>query len=77
MEVEFREPLPGALAIAGVEVLSQEGARWELAISGDINEVLRELAKHDIADMTYERLSLENLFMGFYGEGGGKELADA
>ena len=77
MEVEFRRPPSGGLSIPGVEVVSQEGTRWELAISGDINEVLRALAKHDIADMTYERLSLEDLFMGFYGEGGGKELADA
>ncbi|MXY60083.1 MAG: ABC transporter ATP-binding protein [Chloroflexi bacterium] len=77
MEVEFRVPPTGRLSIPGVEVLSQEDTRWELAISGDINEVLRELVKHDIADMTYERLSLENLFMGFYGEGGGRELADA
>ena len=77
MEVEFRAPPGGGLAIPGVEVLSQEGATWTLAVSGDINEVLRELAKHDVADMTYERLSLEDLFMGFYGEGGGRELADA
>ncbi len=77
MEVEFREPPSVVLAIPGVEVLSREGARWELAVSGDINAVLRELARHDVADMTYERLSLENLFMGFYSEGGGTELADA
>ena len=75
MEVEFRAPPPDGFSIPGVEVLSTEGARWELAVSGDINEVLRELAKHDVADMTYERLSLEDLFMGFYGEGGGRELA--
>ena len=75
MDVEFREPPPNGLSIPGVEVLSRDGARWELAVSGDINEVLRELARHDIVDMTYERLSLENLFMGFYGEDGGKELA--
>ena len=77
MEVEFRQPPEGGLSIPGVEVVSQEGARWVLAVSGDVNEVLRELAKHDVADMTYERLSLENLFMGFYGEGGGGELAGA
>ena len=75
MEVEFRQP-PSDLSIPDVEVLSQEGARWELAVSGDINEVLRELAKHDVVDMTYERLSLENLFMGFYGKDGGGELTD-
>jgi ABC-2 type transport system ATP-binding protein len=77
MDVEFRGPLPDGLSIPGVEVLSRDGACWKLAVSGDINEVLRELARHDVADMTYERLSLENLFMGFYSEGGGKELADA
>ena len=77
MEVEFRTPPTGALSIPGVEVLSREGTTWKLAVSGNINEVLRELGKHDIADMTYERLSLENLFMGFYSEGGGNELADA
>lgn len=77
MEIEFRGAPPAALAIPGVEVLSKDGARWELAVSGDINEVLRELAKHDIADMTYERLSLESLFMGFYGENGGRELTGA
>ena len=76
MEVEFRQPPSSGLSVPGVEVVSQEGLRWELAVSGDINEVLRELAKHDVADMTYERLSLENLFMGFYSEGGGGELTD-
>ena len=75
MAVEFRAPPPDGFSIPGVEVLSREGTRWELAVSGDINAVLRELARHDLADMTYERLSLEDLFMGFYGEGGGRELA--
>ncbi len=77
MEVEFRGPPPVELFIPGVEVLSREGARWELAVSGDINEVLRVLASHDVADMTYERLSLESLFMGFYGADGGRELEGA
>ena len=77
MEVEFRGAPPDEFSVPGVEVLSRDGTRWELAVSGDINNVLRELARYDIADLTYERLSLESLFMGFYGEDGGRELTGA
>ena len=77
MAVEFREAPPDGFSVPGVEVLSRDGTRWLLAVSGDINDVLRELARHDIADLTYERLSLESLFMGFYGADGGRELTGA
>ena len=77
MAVEFREAPPDGFSVPGVEVLSRDGPRWLLAVSGDINDVLRELARHDIADLTYERLSLESLFMGFYGADGGRELTGA
>ena len=68
MVVEFRTPPAGDISAPGVEVLSQEGNRWRLAVSGDLNNVVRELAKHDLADMTYERLDLDELFLRYYGE---------
>ena len=49
-------------------MLSREGNRWRLAVSGDLNDVVRELAKHDLADMTYERLDLDELFLHYYRE---------
>ena len=76
MDVEFRTPPVGGLSVPGVEVVSQEGAYWRLAVSGDLNAVIRELARHDLVDMTYERLSLENLFLGFYGESAKEDEAD-
>ena len=68
MVVEFRTPPAGGISAPGVEVLSREGNRWRLAVSGDLNDVVRELAKHDLADMTYERLDLDELFLRYYGE---------
>ena len=76
MDVEFRTPPVGGLSVPGVEVVSQEGAHWRLSVSGDLNAVIRELARHDLVDMTYERLSLENLFLGFYGESAKEAEAD-
>ena len=76
MDVEFRTPPVGGLSVPGVEVVLQEGAHWRLAVSGDLNVVIRELARHDLVDMTYERLSLENLFLGFYGESATGDEAD-
>ena len=66
MWVEFRQPPANGLSAPGIKVVSQEGAVWRLAVSGDINPVLRELATYDLADLTFERTSLEELFMGYY-----------
>ena len=77
MEVEFRAPPPDGFAVPGAEIAAREGTRLRLAVSGDVNAVIRELAKHDVADLVYERLSLEDLFMGYYASDGGKEPPDA
>ena len=83
MEIEFRAPPPDGFAVPGAEIAARDGTRLRLAVSGDVNAVIRELAKLDLADLVYERLSLEDLFMdfyapnGFYAPDGGKEPADA
>ena len=83
MEIEFRAPPPDGFAVPGAEIAARDGTRLRLAVSGDVNAVIRELAKLDLADLVYERLSLEDLFMdfyapnGFYAPDGRKEPADA
>ena len=69
MHVEFRHP-PSRLDVPGVEVVAREGNRWRLAVSGGVNDLVCELARHDLVDLTYERLSLEELFLGYYGRPG-------
>jgi ABC-2 type transport system ATP-binding protein len=66
MVVEFCVPPADGLAISGATVLSQQGATWRLGVTGDVNDVVRELARYDLRDLVYERLSLEELFMDYY-----------
>ncbi|MCH7608180.1 MAG: ABC transporter ATP-binding protein [Chloroflexi bacterium] len=74
MVVELREPLDGDIDVGGAKVVSRDGKTLRLAVSGDVNGVLRALAHYDVADLVYERLSLDELFLGYYtgdGEGSG------
>ena len=73
MTVEFRTPPPDGFSAPGVKVLSREGARWRLAVSGDVNDIVRELARHDLADFAYERMDLDELFLRYYESGEGEE----
>ena len=68
MCVEFREPPSDGLHTPGVEVQAQGGRWWRLAVPGDINPLLRELAAHDLADMVFERPRLEELFVHYHRE---------
>ncbi|MCI0778714.1 MAG: ABC transporter ATP-binding protein [Chloroflexi bacterium] len=66
MVVELREPFDGDIDVGGAEVVSRDGNTLRLAVSGDVNDVLRALARYDVADLVYERLSLDELFLGYY-----------
>ena len=72
MVVEFRDPPDGDVEVPGARVISRNGATLRLAVSGDVNDVLRALARYDLADLVYERLSLEALFLDFYAGGPGQ-----
>ncbi len=68
MWVEFRGPAPEGLRTPGVVVVERDGPRWRLAVSGDINPLLRELTAYDLADLVYERPRLEDIFLAYYRE---------
>ncbi|MFN8015986.1 MAG: ABC transporter ATP-binding protein [Acidimicrobiia bacterium] len=38
----------------------------EVHIEGDLNSIVREISKHNIADLTIEHASLEDVFLHFY-----------
>ena len=73
MVVELRSPPNGDIDVGGARVVSRDGTTLRLAVSGDVNDVLRALARYDLADLVYERLSLDELFLGFYGGDRGDE----
>ena len=66
MWVEFRTPPSDGLSAPGVSVVSREGNRWRLAVAGDVNPVLRELAGYDLVDLVFERTTLDEMFMDYY-----------
>ena len=66
MRVEFRDPPANGIQAPGVSIVSQEGNLWQLAIAGDINPLLRELASYELLDLVFERPSLEELFLEYY-----------
>ena len=74
MVVEFRHVPTDGFIVPGATVVSREGPLWRLAVTGEINDVVRVLARYDLADLTYERLSLDEIFMEFYHVG---EASDA
>ena len=66
MELSFRSDPPDDLDLPGVEVLERDGTRWRLAIRGDVNPVVRALARYDLDDLVFERPHLEDIFMDYY-----------
>ena len=63
--------------VRGAQVVSRDGATVRLSVDGDINDVVRGLATHDLQDVLYERMSLEELFLGFYKDENGDGATDA
>ena len=65
MQVTLRDPA-SELIVNGARIVERDGASARLAIEGDINDVLRSLANHDLVDLVYEHLSLDELFLSYY-----------
>lgn len=76
MQVTLREATD-KFAVEGARVVELDDRVVRLAVEGDINDVIRGLAGYDIEDVIYERMRLEELFLGYYRGDDGEALADA
>ena len=63
-----KTPLPD-LDVPGVLSVERDDRMIRIMIRGDINPVLRELAKVELEDMAFEQANLEDIFVGYYGQG--------
>jgi len=69
MELTFsHEVNPDDLGLTGVEVLRHQGRVVELAVHGDIEALLKQLASLPIEDMVFPEATLEDTFMKFYSD---------
>lgn len=66
--VEFSSKPPLKFKSSGVTVISRDGTTCKLLVTGDINDLIRELATYDLVDLVLERTSLEELFLDYYKE---------
>ena len=66
--VKFRGTPPKELRIDGVKIVSRDGNDWELTVGADVGPLLRELARHELDDLTLERPGLEDIFLDYYSD---------
>jgi len=52
--------------VDGARVVEHRGRSVLLEIEGDINDIVRGLANYELEDILYERMSLDELFLGYY-----------
>jgi len=70
LEVRFLGAAPPDLAaVPGVTRADVEGRSARLWIQGDVNPVLRRLAREDIERFVFPEAELEDIFLTYYGSG--------
>lgn len=67
MSVVFRQPVDSHdFEVDGVVVVDRGERRLTLRVRGDINPVIRTLARYDVEDLTFSEPSLEDVFLHYY-----------
>jgi len=66
--VEFAEPIdPGELrGCPGVSALEADGTHVTFRVAGDLDRVVKTLARHTIVDIDFARPTLEEIFLTYY-----------
>jgi ABC-2 type transport system ATP-binding protein len=69
-DVTFPNGIPDGLSrLPGVAVAERNGHRLTLVLDGDVNPLLGFLAVHHVEDLVLAPPDLDDIFMGFYGDG--------
>ncbi|GBE57106.1 putative ABC transporter ATP-binding protein YbhF [bacterium BMS3Abin01] len=69
MDVLFRDDVDpsGFQALPQVIAVKVFDNHMRITIQGDVDALIKQLARHDIEDLTFTQPSLEDFFMSFYG----------
>ena len=60
--------------LEGVEDFSRDGAELTFDLHGNLDDMIKLAARHELVDMMYERPSLEEIFLAYYsGDGSGRK----
>ena len=67
MVVRFGGPAPlTELQLPGIEVIEHDGCHVVLRVAGELDPLLRVLARHSVNDLAFPEPSLEEAFVGYY-----------
>jgi len=69
MDVLFRENVDAGefKALPQVTEVQVFEKRMRITVQGDVDALVKRLARHEVEDLTFTQPSLEDFFMGFYG----------
>jgi ABC-2 type transport system ATP-binding protein len=73
VRVAGEPPLDALRALAGVRDLTADGDVIRCRVVGDLDPFVKALAGTHVVDLVSEKPSLEEIFLAFYGGGGGPE----
>jgi beta-exotoxin I transport system ATP-binding protein len=68
VSVEFAEPVDpeGLRDLPGVSDLDVDGERVSFRVTGEIDPVIRAIARHTVVDLEFARPTLEEIFLTYY-----------
>ena len=67
MVVRFSHPVPESeFRLPGVEIIEQDGTRIVLRVTGELDPLLKLLARHSVRQLSLPEPSLEEAFLEFY-----------
>ena len=74
IEVTFDQPVPEkAFALPGVTLLDHNGATIRLQVRGQLDDVIKAMARFPVVDLRTEQASLEDVFLPYYEEAAQEE----
>ena len=76
MDVVFSEQVDPRVFEQLPQVISvqQSNTSLRITIKGEIDSLLKQIARYSVEDLTFTQPSLEDFFLSFYGVHGGEEL---
>ncbi|MGD9713360.1 MAG: ABC transporter ATP-binding protein [Thermomicrobiales bacterium] len=71
LDITFRRPVPADLfALEGVREVERHDTSVKLEVTGNLDEVVRAMARYPVIDLRTEQASLDEILLSFYIGGG-------
>ncbi|BAI61312.1 ABC transporter ATP binding protein [Methanocella paludicola SANAE] len=67
LEVKFAQPLTKEIFyLPGISNLTQVNGAYRMTVTGSLEELLQEISRHRLADISIHQMTLEDIFMHYY-----------